>query len=156
MEASVAVKVTVVAPIGNTVGASSVIVGAESTLSEAIAAAKKATIAASVAAVPSASVAATVIDAGAVTTGAVWSVTVTTAEAVPLSMEESVLVKVTVVAPTGNTVGASSVIVGAESTLSEAVAAAKKATIAASVAAVPSASVAATVIGAGAVTTGAV
>ena len=43
--------------------------------------------------------------AGGVTTGAVWSITVTVAVAVPVFPAESVAEKVTVVTPTGNTAG---------------------------------------------------
>ena len=69
--ASVTVKVTIVAPIGRTSGASLVIVIDASTLSEALAVANHAWTVASDEASPEASVAARVPSAGAVISGAV-------------------------------------------------------------------------------------
>ena len=54
-------------------------------------------------AVPAAFVAATVIEVGAETTGAVKSAIVSTAVAEAVRPEESVILKVTVVSPRGNT-----------------------------------------------------
>ena len=66
---SAAVKVTVVASIGNTDGALLVTETLPSTMSAAVAAAKNAAIVALLAGVPAALAASTVIDAGALTTG---------------------------------------------------------------------------------------
>jgi hypothetical protein len=107
-------------------------------------------------AVPEALVAATTIEAGGVTTGAVKSAIVNTAVAVAVRFEESAMLKVTVVAPIGNTSGASlpipSVIV--PSTLSVDVAVASHAATPVAVLAVPLASVAVIVVASGAVITG--
>ena len=114
-------------------------------------------MAASVAGVPEASTAATVMAAGAVTTGGVWSATVTIAVVLPVLPAASVAENVTVVSPTGNWAGALLVMTAmGPSTMSLAVAPARKATMAASVAGVPEALTAATVMSAGAVTTGGV
>ena len=96
---------------------------------------------------PFASVAGTVIDAGAVTTGAVRSAMVSTAVAEAVRPEESAILKVTVVSPRGNTSGASFAMpsVTVPSTLSVELAEAIHSAIAASVLAVPPASVAAIV-----------
>ena len=67
--ASVAVKVTLVSPISNCVGALLVTETEPSILSDAVAAVKNATISVSLAGVPKASLAATVIGSGALITG---------------------------------------------------------------------------------------
>ena len=70
---SVALKVTVVTPSGNTDGALLVTFNAPSTVSVAVAAFKKAVIAGFVAGVPDDENALTVISSGTVITGGVWS-----------------------------------------------------------------------------------
>ena len=87
-------------------------------------------------------------------TGAAWSVTVTEACAWPVLLAVSVAVKVTVVVPNGNTVGALLLTLTAPSTSSVAVAAFRNCAIATLVAVAPNALKAATVILAGGTTTG--
>ena len=107
-------------------------------------------------AVPFAFVAATVIEVGGVTTGAVKSAIVNTAVAVAGRFEESAMLKVTVVAPIGNTSGASLPIpsVRVPSTLSVDVAVAIHAATSVAVLAEPSALVAVIVVASGGVITG--
>ena len=155
--ASVAVKVIIVSPSGNTSDGASfdIDVIAPSTLSVAVTAAIIATISALSAATPSSSPS-TISVAGASITGPVLSATVAVAVAVVVLPAASVTVNVTTVAPKGNTAGALLVIVRSVSTLSVATALSTQATTAGSVAAVPLASVAGTTPSTGAVRTGAV
>ena len=128
-----------------------------STLSAADALAIKLAIAEAVAAVPVASTAATVSEAGAVTTGPVWSVTVivevTATAALPAA---STAVKVTTLAPRASVSAALFSIVTTLSTLSVTAAAPKNSATAELVFGVPSSFTAATVIASGAVRTGTV
>ena len=155
-EVSVAVKVIRLAPSTKVVGALFATVTVLSTLSLTITEARKLTTAASLAGDPETFKAATVIGCGAVSTGAVWSATVTVVLAVCVLSAESVALNSTTVAPSGNSAGALLVRVIAASTLSTTDAVARSATRVASVAAVPVASTAAITVFAGAVTTGAV
>ena len=96
---STALNVTVVAPRGNTAGASFETETTPSPASTALAAAKNAAISESVAGVPSASTAATVISAGALTTGPTVSLVVE-----PVAVFDSNVVDpvaLTVIAPSG-------------------------------------------------------
>jgi len=93
--------------MGNVVGALLLITGAASTVSVAIAAARKVAMVALLAAVPDALVASTVILAGAATVGAVVSAMVTVCVALPRLFDGSVTLHVTVVVPTGNGPGLS-------------------------------------------------
>ena len=153
---SCALKLTSVVAIGKIAGALFVGAIAPSTLSVAVAAFKNTVMAASVFAVPAAFVALTVILAGAVTTGAVKSMTVTVAVVVATFFAVSIAAKVTVLTPCGNTAGALFVGVIAPSTISIADAPFKNPTIMVFVAAVPAAFTAATMIFAGALIAGAV
>ena len=141
-------------PIGKIAGASLESVTAVSTLSLADAVANSSTSTASVAAIPAADVATKLASAGAIRTGAAWSVTVTIAVAVPVLPAASDAEKTTVVVSRGKTSGASLVTDTEPSTLSFAVAACKNAAIAPPLAGVPAASIAAKVAEADAVTTG--
>ena len=91
--ASVAEKVTVVTPKGNSAGASLATARDPSTSSKAVAAARKAAIAALAASVPPGPSASTVMLAGAVTTGAVVSSAVMGAVVVPVPVPMPVLAK---------------------------------------------------------------
>ena len=100
--ASVAVKVTVVAPTGKKAGASFVTVGLGSTVSVAPAAARKAAMTGSVAGIPVSEVAFAWLGGGTTSRGGVVSTTVTWKDALAVLPCASVALHVTVVTPSGN------------------------------------------------------
>ena len=141
---SVAVNVTVVVPSGKVAGASLVTLTWVSTLSVAVALAKKACIAGVVLAVPALFVADTVILSGVVNTGLLWSLTVMVIVCVAVFPALSVAVNVIVFAPSESVAGALFTTVNTPSIASLAVTAFNSACTAAAVFATPFASVAAT------------
>ena len=153
---SVAVKVKVLRPNGNTAGASLLISAIDpSTLSVAVTDARKSTTSAEVVLIP-ASVPTKPNCSGASITGPVLSATVSTADPVPELPFASIAVNVIVVSPTGSKSGASLLTDTAVSTLSVAEAWSRKATTASSLEGVPFWSTAATSIASGTETSGAV